>query len=211
MKEKASADTMVRRSKSSAWSPAAREASGEDDEEFPLQSIEVEPEGHGVKEAFTPSAALILDYKCPHCSLDFSSMHPKAKHGCMARHLKKCAAEHSVEGGAVNPLTFHTNSDVTILILSQLSGAGEGAARSSIAASKVSLNKGNEHVVTPKRQWRLTGSPWIGKLVIAPPPPCRQALNHVGPDGVICVTQFSGGVSDKHAFRIHFGAFSAFP
>ena len=208
MKEKESADTMVRRSKSSACSPAAREAAGEDDEEFPSQSTEVEPEGHGVQEAFTPSAALILDYKCPHCSLDFSSMHPKAKPGCMARHLKKCAAQHIVaEGGAVNPLNFHSNSDVAILILSQLSGAGEGAVRSSIAAGKPSLNKGNEHVVSPQRQWRLTGSPWIGKLVIALPPPCRQALNHVGPNWVVCVTQFSVGVSDKHAFRIHFRAF----
>jgi len=39
--------------------------------------------------------------------------------------------------------------DVLILIPSQLSGAGKGAARSSIAAGKARLNKGNEHVVSP--------------------------------------------------------------
>ncbi len=39
--------------------------------------------------------------------------------------------------------------DVLILIPSQLSGAGKGAARSSIAAGKARLNKGNDHVVSP--------------------------------------------------------------
>ena len=39
--------------------------------------------------------------------------------------------------------------DVLILIPSQLLGAGKGAARSSIAAGKARLHKGNEHVVSP--------------------------------------------------------------
>jgi len=77
----------------------------------PGQSTQLAPaDAPSIEAAFTPSAALLVEYKCPHCSRDFSSMHPKARNGCMARHIKKCSTEHSVaEGGAANSLNLRTN------------------------------------------------------------------------------------------------------
>jgi hypothetical protein len=77
----------------------------------PGQSTQLAPaDAPSIEAAFTPSAAVLVDYKCPHCSRDFSSMHPNARNGCMARHMKKCSTEHSVaEGGAANSLNLRTN------------------------------------------------------------------------------------------------------
>jgi hypothetical protein len=77
----------------------------------PGQSTQLAPaDAPSIEAAFTPSAAVLLDYKCPHCSRDFSSMHLKARNGCMARHIKKCSTEHSVaEGGAANLLNLRIN------------------------------------------------------------------------------------------------------
>ncbi len=94
------------------------------------------------------------DYKCPHCLRDFSLVPKESRNGSMAKHIKKfCPAARGVaDGEAVNSIHSHFEFDVPIvrpiLILSPLSGAAEGAARSLITAGNPRL-KGKELVASP--------------------------------------------------------------
>ena len=71
------------------------------DEEEGVEAVAAEEEGDTMMDADHRKSDLIVRGAggcqqtpvCPHCGRDFSSMHPNARAGCMAVHVKACAAK----------------------------------------------------------------------------------------------------------------------